>query len=147
LKANRSNNGTVQVSDSDGNPKSSDEGDSEDEGGLIPDIIQDDNNLVDDDAESSEDDVVDKTIEEMQQVLVKVPVFNPLRTDEARKLKLLPIPTVMKRINVVEDDTDEQILEQLGENEVEMKQDEDPVQEVQSSSRTRSSGGSLTRSS
>jgi hypothetical protein len=38
----------------------------------------------------------------------------------------------MKRINAVEDDADEQILEQLGENEVEMRQDEDPVQEVQS---------------
>ncbi len=111
LKANSCNNGTVQVSDSGGNPKSSGEGDSEDEGGLIPDIIQDDNNLVDDDAESSEDDVVDKTVEEMQQVLVKVPLFNPLLTEEARKLKLLPIPTVMNRINVVEDDANEQILE------------------------------------
>jgi hypothetical protein len=58
----------------------SNEEDSEDEGGLIPDIIQDDNNLVDDDTESSDDDVVDKTVEEMQEVLVKVPVFNPLRT-------------------------------------------------------------------
>jgi hypothetical protein len=90
---------------------------------------------------------VDKTVEEMQQVLVKVPVFNPLRTEETRKLNLLPIPIVMKRINAVEDDADEQILEQLGENEVEMRQDEDPVQEVQSSSRTRSPGGRLTRSS
>ena len=67
-------------------------------------------------------------------MLVKVPAFNPLRTEEARMLKLLPIPTVMKRINAVEDDADEQFLEQLGENEVEMRQDEDPVQEVQSSS-------------
>ena len=33
----------------------------------------------------------------------------------------------MKHMNVVEDDADEQILEQLGENEVEMRQDEDPV--------------------
>jgi hypothetical protein len=147
LKANSCNNGTVQVSDSAGNPKNSDEGDSEDEGGLIPDIIQDDNNLDDDDAESSEDDVVDKTVEELEQVLVKVLVFNPLRTEEVRKLKVLPIPTVMKRINAVEDDADEQILEQLGENEVEMRQDEDPVQEVQSSTRTRSPGESLTRSS
>ena len=53
----------------------------------------------------------------------------------------------MKRINAVEDDADEQILDQLGENEVEMRQDEDPVQEVQSSSRTRTPGGCLTRSS
>jgi hypothetical protein len=93
---------------------------------------------------------VDKTVEEIQQVLVKVPVFNPLHTEEVRKLKLLPIPTVMthlKLVNDVEDDSDDQILEQLGENEVEMRQDEDPVQEVQSSSRTRSSGGRLTRSS
>jgi hypothetical protein len=88
-KANSCNNGTVPASDSGGNPKSSDDGDSEDEGGLIPDIIQDDNNLVDDDAESSDDDVVDKTVEEVQQVLVKVPAFNPLHTEEARKLKLL----------------------------------------------------------
>jgi hypothetical protein len=42
------------------------------------------------------------------------PVFNPLCTEKARKLKLLPIPTVMKHINTVEDDSDEQILEQLG---------------------------------
>ena len=56
-------------------------------------------------------------------MLVKVPVFNPFRTEEARKLKFLPIPTVMKHINAVEDDADEQILEQLGENEVEMRQD------------------------
>jgi hypothetical protein len=83
----------------------------------------------------------------MQQVLVNVPAFNPLCIEEARKLKLLPIPTVMKRVNAVEDDAYEQILEQLGENEVEMRQDEDPVQEVQSSSRTQSSGGRLTRSS
>ena len=62
---------------------------------VFPDIIQDDNILVDDDAESSDDDVVDKTVEEMQQVLVKVPAFNPLRTEEAGKLKLLQIPTVM----------------------------------------------------
>ncbi len=60
-------------------------------------------------------------------MLVKVPAFNPLHTEEGRKLKLLPIPTVMKRINDVDDDADEQIHEQLGENEVEMRQDEDPV--------------------
>jgi hypothetical protein len=90
---------------------------------------------------------VHKTVEEMEQVLVKVPAFNPLCTEETRKLKLLPIPTVMKNINVVEDDDDEEILEQLEETEVEMRQDEDTVQEVQSSSRTRSPGGSLTRSS
>jgi hypothetical protein len=41
--------------------------------------------------------VVDETVEDMQHVLVKVPAFNPLRTEEARKLKLLPNPTVMKR--------------------------------------------------
>ena len=39
--------------------------------------------------------VSDKTVEEMQQVLVNVPAFNPLRTEEAGKLKLLQIPTVM----------------------------------------------------
>ena len=66
LKANNCNNSTVQASDSGGNPKISDEGDSDDEGGLIPDIIQDDNILADNDAESSNDDVVDKTVEEMQ---------------------------------------------------------------------------------
>jgi hypothetical protein len=59
LKSNSCNNGTVQASDSGGNPKDSDEGDSEDEGCFIPEIIQDDNILVDDDAESSNDDVVD----------------------------------------------------------------------------------------
>ena len=32
-----------------------------------------------------------------------LPVFNPLCTEEARKLKLLPIPTVMKHVNTVED--------------------------------------------
>jgi hypothetical protein len=53
-------------------------------------------------------------------VLVKVLVFNPWLTEEDRKLKLLPIPTVMKRINAVEDDADEQILEKLEENEVKM---------------------------
>ena len=35
-----------------------------------------------------------KTVEEMQQVLVKVLAFNPLRTEETRKVKLLTIPTV-----------------------------------------------------
>ena len=64
-----------KASESGGNPQSSDEGDSEDEGGLIPDIIQDDNILADDDDESSDDDVVDKTVEEMQQVLVNVPAM------------------------------------------------------------------------
>ena len=76
-----------------GNP---DEGDSDDDdGGLIQDMVQDDDILPDDDTESSDDDVVDKTVEEMHQVLVKVPPFNPLFTEEARKLKSLPIPTVM----------------------------------------------------
>jgi hypothetical protein len=56
---------------------------------------------------------VDKTVEEMQQVLVKVPVFNPLHTEEARKLNLLPIQKVVQRVNTVEHDADEQILEQF----------------------------------
>ena len=47
-------------------------------------------------------------------MLVKVPTFNPLCTEEARKLKLFPISTVIKRVNAVKDDADEQILEQLG---------------------------------
>jgi hypothetical protein len=68
-------------------------------GGLIPDIIQDDNNLVDDDAESSEDDVVDKTVEEMQQVLVKVPAFNPLRTEEARNIMITKFPNTISSRN------------------------------------------------
>jgi hypothetical protein len=51
LKNNRCNNGTVQASDTVGNPKSSDKGDSEDKGGLIPVIIQDANILTDDDTE------------------------------------------------------------------------------------------------
>ncbi len=62
--------------------------------------------------------VSDKTVEEMQQVLVNVPAFNPLRNEEAVKLKLLQIPTVMQRVKDVADDAAEQILEQLGENEV-----------------------------
>ena len=66
LKTNSRNNGNVQTSDIGGNPKISDEGDSDDERGLIPDIIQDDNILADDDAESSDDDIVDKTVEEIQ---------------------------------------------------------------------------------
>jgi hypothetical protein len=37
-------------------------------GGLIPDIVQDDNILADDDAEWSDNDVVDKNVEDMQQV-------------------------------------------------------------------------------
>jgi hypothetical protein len=98
MNSNSCNNGNVQAYGG-ANPKSSDEGDSEDDGGLIPDINQDDDILANDDAESSDDDVVDKTVEEMQQVLVKVPAFNPLRTEEARKLRLVPIPTVMKRVN------------------------------------------------
>ncbi len=49
----------------------------------------------------------------MQQVLVKVPVFNPLHTEEARKLNLLPIQKVVQRVNTVEHDADEQILEQF----------------------------------
>ncbi len=80
-------------------------------------------------------------------MLVQVPGFNPLYTKEDTKLRLLPIPTIVKRVNDVEDDTDEKILKQMGENEVEMRQDEDPVQEVQSSSRTRSPEGCLTHSS
>ena len=40
-------------------------------------------------------------------------------------MKLFPIPTVIKHVNAVEDDGGEQILEQMGGNEEEMRQDED----------------------
>ena len=66
LKVNRCNNGTVQVSDSGENPKISDERDSEDDGGRIPDIIQDDNILADDDTESSDDDVLDTSLKRLK---------------------------------------------------------------------------------
>ena len=59
--------------------ESTDEESSNTDSSLVPNIDQEDvvvNVVVDD---SSDDDIVDETVKEMHEILVKVPPFNPLR--------------------------------------------------------------------
>ena len=57
--------------------ESSDEESSNADSSLVPNIDQEDvvANTADDD--SSDDDIVDETVKEMHEILVKVPLFNP----------------------------------------------------------------------
>ena len=80
---------------------------------LVPNIDQED--VVDAaDDDSSDDDIVDETVKEMHEILVKVPPFNPLRADKAvKKRSLRPVPSIVWRVNSKDANADEQLLNEL----------------------------------
>ena len=69
--------------------ESSEEESSNADSSLVPNIDQGDVVVNTTDDDSSNDDIVDETIKEMHEILVKVPPFNPLITDKAGKQREL----------------------------------------------------------
>ncbi len=79
--------------------ESSDAESSNTDSSLVPKIDQEDV-VVDADDDSSDDDIVDETVKEMHEILVKVSPFNPLRTDKAvKKRSLRPVPSIVRCVN------------------------------------------------
>jgi len=112
---------------------------------LVPNIGQEDV-VVSIDDDSSDDDVVDETVKEMHDILVKIPPFNPLRSDSAAGrvgMRLRPVPSTVKRIKSTEDSVDEQILGELtmGMQEVDKEGMDVPDHEASSSSEARATAG------
>ena len=112
---------------------------------LVPNIGQEDV-VVSIDDDSSDDDVVDETVKEMHDILVKIPPFNPLRSDSAAGrvgMRLRPVPSTVKRIKSTEDSVDEQILGELtmGMQEVDKEGMDVPDLEASSSSEARATAG------
>ncbi len=74
----------------------------------MPNIGQEDI-VVSIDDDSIDDDVVDETVKEMHDILVKIPPFNPLRSDSATGrtgIRLRPVPSTVKRTKSTEDSVD-----------------------------------------
>ena len=112
---------------------------------LVPNIGQEDV-VVSIDDDSSDDDVVDETVKEMHDILVKIPPFNPLRSDSAAGragMRLRSVPSTVKRIKSTEDSVDEQILSELtmGMQEVDKEGMDVPDHEASSSSEARATAG------
>jgi hypothetical protein len=80
---------------------------------LVPNIDREDVVAnVDDD--SSDDDIVDETVERMHEILVKVPPFIHLRADKTgKKRRLRPVTSIVKRVNSTDENVDEQPLKEL----------------------------------
>ena len=115
---------------------------------LVPNIDQEDVvvNAADDD--SSDDDIVDETVKEMHEILVKVPPFNPLRADKAvKKRSLRPVPSIVWRVNSKDANADEQLLNELRKGNGEDKEVRDGSDhEASSSSEALAQAGHRTRS-
>ncbi len=59
---------------------------------------------------------MDETVKEMHDILVKIPPFNPLRSDSTTGrdgMCVRSVPSTVKRIKSTEDSVDEQILGEL----------------------------------
>jgi hypothetical protein len=112
---------------------------------LVPNIGQEDV-VVSIDDDSSDDDVVDETVKEMHDILVKIPPFNPLHSDSTSGhagMCLRPVPSTVKRIKSTEDSVDEQILGELtmGIQEVDKEGIDIPDLEASSSSEAHATTG------
>jgi hypothetical protein len=99
---------------------------------------------IDDD--SSDDDVVDETVKEMHDILVKIPPFNPLRSDSGAGrvgMGLRTVPSTVNRIKSTEDSVDKQILDELtmGMQEVDKEGMDVPDLEASTSSEARATAG------
>ena len=69
--------------------ESSDEESSNADSSLVPNIGQEDVGVDAAYDDSSDDDIVDETVKEMHEILVKVSPFNPLRADNASQKRSL----------------------------------------------------------
>jgi hypothetical protein len=89
--------------------ESSDEESSNADSSLVPNIGQEDVVVDVADDDSSDDDIVDETVKEMHEILVKVPPFNPLRaaSETSKKRNLRPVPSIARRVNSTEANADE----------------------------------------
>ena len=114
---------------------------------MVPNIDQEDV-VVDADDDSSDDDIVDETVKEMHEILVKVPPFNPLRADKAvKKRSLRPVPSIVRRVNSKDANADEQLLNELRKRNGEDNEVRDGSDhEVSSSSEALAQAGRRTRS-
>jgi hypothetical protein len=82
---------------------------------LVPNVGQEDVLVDAADDESSDDDIVDETVKEMHEILVKVPPLSPVRAagEASTKRNLRPVPSITRRVNSTEANTDEQLLSEL----------------------------------
>ena len=114
---------------------------------LVPNIDQEEV-VVDADDDSSDDDIVDETVKEMHEILVKVPPFNPLRADKAgKKSSLRPVPSIVRRVNSTDANTDEQLLNEVRKgNGVDKEVRDGSDLEASSSSEALAQAGHRTRS-
>ena len=114
---------------------------------LVPNIDQEDV-VVDADDDSSDDDIVDETVKEMHEILVKVPPFNPLRaaSEASKKRNLRPVPSIARRVNSTEADADEQLLSELRKGNGEDEEHDSSDLEASSSSEALAQAGHRTRS-
>ena len=101
---------------------------------------------IDDD--SSDDDIVDETVKEMHEILVKVPPFNPLRAaaEASKKRNLRPVPSIARRVNSTEANADEQLLSELRKGNGEDGEHDSSDHEASSSSEALAQAGHRTRS-
>ena len=112
---------------------------------LVPNIGQE-NVVVNVNDDFSDDDIVDETVKEMHDILVKISPFNPLRSDTAAGragMRLQPVPSTVRRTKSTEDSVDEQILGELtkGMHEVDKEGMDVPDHEASSSSEARATAG------
>ncbi len=113
---------------------------------MVPNIDQEDV-VVDADDDSSDDDIVDETVKEMHEMLVKVPPFNPFRADKAgKKRSLRPVPSIVRRVNSKDANADEQLLNELRKGNGEDGEHDVSDHEASSSSEALAQAGHRTRS-
>jgi hypothetical protein len=94
----------------------------------------------------SDDDIVDETVKEMHDILVKISPFNPLHSDTVAgrtDMCLHPVPSTVRRTKSTEDSVDEQILGELTKEmqEVDKEGMDVPDHEDSSSSEARATVG------
>ncbi len=111
----------------------------------MPNIGQE-NVVVNVNDDFSDDDIVDETIKEMDDILVKISPFNPLRSDTAAGragMRLQSVASTVRRTKSTEDSVDEQILGELtkGMQEVDKEGMDVPDHEASSSSEARATAG------
>ena len=128
--------------------ESSDEESSNADSSLVPNIGQEDVVVDAADDDSSDDDIVDETVKEMHEILVKVSPFNPLCVDKSvKKRSLRTVPSIVWRVNSKDANADEQLLNELRKGNGGDKQGMDASDlEASSSSETLTQTGHHTRS-
>ncbi len=94
----------------------------------------------------SDDDIVDETVKEIHDILVKISPFNPLCSDTVAGragIRLHPVPSTVRSTKSTKDSVDEQILGELtkGMQEVDKEGMDVPDHEASSSSEDRATAG------